>query len=111
MKINRYPRLDTFLMVEKFFEDTSGEFKKREIWRKLPSKVMYQTFCVIFDYLLESGKIILSRDGFVVWAYNPGLVKKYMNRPDLSWRRITKLKYPMKMVGFLGEEKGVKRVK
>ena len=81
----RSPRLDTVLMVEEFIREHSGEFKKTHIWKNLPRKVMYQTFCVIFDYLLDSGKIIVSRQGVVVWIYNPELVKKYMNRSDLVW--------------------------
>ena len=82
----RSPRLDTVLMVEEFIREHSGEFKKTQIWKNLPRKVMYQTFCVIFDYLLDSGKIIISRQDIVVWIYNPELVKKYMNRPELMWK-------------------------
>ena len=35
----------------------------------LPKKMMYQTFCVIFDYLLDSGKIALYREGKVAWIW------------------------------------------
>lgn len=81
-----YPQLDTVLMVENFIYDTSGEFKKRQIWERLPKKMMYQTFCVIFDYLLESGKIALDREGHVAWIWNPELVQKYLAKQHLRVR-------------------------
>ncbi len=86
-QILHYPRLDTVLMVEKFIKETSGEFKKRSLWEKLPKKTMYQTFQVIFDYLAESGKIGIDGEGHICWIWNPKLVQKYINRDDLSWRK------------------------
>ena len=86
-QILHYPRLDTVLMVEKFAKETSGEFKKRGLWENLPRKTMYQTYCVIFDYLVESGKIGVDGEGRICWIWNPELVKKYLSRPDLSWRK------------------------
>ena len=85
-KIFHYPRLDTVLMVEEFIKEHSGEFKKKALWENLPKKMMYQTFCVIFDYLIESGKIALDKEGKICWIYNPELVKKYMEREDLVIR-------------------------
>lgn len=86
--ILHYPQLDTILMVEDFIRENSGEFKKKALWQSLSRKMIYQTFCVIFDYLLESGKIAQDRVGNVVWIWNPELVAKYLARPDLSWRKI-----------------------
>lgn len=84
--ILRYPRLDTVLMVEEFIRDHSGEFKKRSLWEHLPKKTMYQTFCVIFDYLLESGKIAVDKEGKIGWIWDPEGVQRYLKRKDLSWR-------------------------
>ncbi len=85
--ILHYPQLDTILMVEDFIRENSGEFKKKSLWENLPRKMIYQTFCVIFDYLLESGKIAKDREGWIVWIWNPELVRKYLNKPHLRWRR------------------------
>ncbi len=82
-----YPRLDTVLMVENFVKEHSGEFKKRSLWETLPRKTMYQTFCVIFDYLVESGKVGVDRQGKIAWIWNPAMVEKYLSRTDLSWRK------------------------
>jgi hypothetical protein len=81
-----YPQLDTVLMVENFIRETSGEFKKRQLWEQLPKKMMYQTFCVIFDYLLESGKIALDRQGHVAWIWDPALVQRYFTKQHLRIR-------------------------
>lgn len=87
VQILHYPRLDTVLMVENFIKENSGEFRKRSLWERLPRKTMYQTFCVIIDYLEQSGKIGVDKEGHIAWIWNPALVKKYMNRQDLSWRK------------------------
>ena len=85
--ILHYPQLDTILRVEEFIRENSGEHKKKSLWESLPRKMIYQTFCVIFDYLLESGKIARDKEGWIVWIWNPDLVKKYLSDPNLSWRK------------------------
>ena len=81
--ILRYPRLDTVLMVEEFIKKHDGELKKRKLWESLPKKMMYQTFCVIIDYLLYSAKISIDKEGKVGWIYYPELARKYYLRTDL----------------------------
>ena len=53
----RSPTLQTVLMVEDFINGNSGEYKKTELFHKLPHKVMWQTFQVIVDYLESIHKI------------------------------------------------------
>ena len=86
-QVLHYPRLDTVLMIEKFIKEHSGEFKKRSLWEHLPRKTMYQTFCLIFEYLQESGKIAVDREAKIAWIWNPELVRKYLGKKDLDWRR------------------------
>jgi hypothetical protein len=62
-----YPQLDTVLMVEKFIEDHSAEYKKKSLWQNLPKKMKYQTYCVIIDYLEYSNKIATDKEGKIVW--------------------------------------------
>ena len=85
--ILHYPQLDTILRMERFIRENSGEYKKKALWKALPKKTIYQTFCVIFDYLSEPGKIAQDREGHVCWIWNPKLVEKYLKRPDLFWRK------------------------
>ena len=80
-----YPQLDTVLMVEKFICENSGEFKKKSLWENLPKQMMYQTFCVIIDYLHDSGKIAIDKAGKIAWIWDPQGVKRYLARKDLSW--------------------------
>ncbi len=82
----RFPRLDTILMVEKSIRAHDGELGKKALWEKLPKKMMYQTFCVIIDYLLYSGKISIDNEGKVGWIYNMELARKYYARIDLARR-------------------------
>ena len=85
-EVLHYPQLDTVLMVEKFIQSYGGEFKKKSLWQHLPKKMMYQTFCVVFDYLLESGKIAVDKEGHICWIWDPEGVKKLLKRKNLAWR-------------------------
>ena len=83
-QILRYPRLDTVLMVERFIKEHDGEYKKRALWESLPKKMMYQTFCVVIDYLFESNKISIDSEGKIGWIYYPKSAKYYSKRKDLA---------------------------
>ncbi|PIN91336.1 hypothetical protein COU57_01080 [Candidatus Pacearchaeota archaeon CG10_big_fil_rev_8_21_14_0_10_32_14] len=85
-KILHYPRLDSVLMVEKFIYDNSGTYKKKQIWERLPKKMMYQTYSVIIDYLLYAGRIAVDSEGKIAWIWDPKLVRKYIKRTDLEWK-------------------------
>ena len=79
----RFPRLDTILMVENFIQKHDGEYKKRQLWEKLPKKMMYQTFCVAIDYLLYSRKISIDSEGKIGWIYYPKSVDKRIKNKKL----------------------------
>ncbi len=80
----RYPRLDTILMVEDFIRKHDGEFMKKHLWESLPRKMMYQTFCVIIDYLLYSKKISIDSEGKIGWISYPELARKYLAKRNLG---------------------------
>ena len=84
-EIARSPTLQTVLMVERFIKEYSGEYKKTELFNKLPKKVMWQTFQVIMEYLENSLRIAYDNERYVVYIWNPDLYKKYGNRKDLEW--------------------------
>lgn len=86
----RYPRLDTVLMVEGFIKEHDGEFRKRKLWESLPKKMMYQTFCVVFDYLLQSHKISVDAEGKIGWIYYPETAKKYIAKHNLGRRKFVR---------------------
>lgn len=69
------PTLESILMVEETIRQQSGECGKYQLWRRLPRKMMYQTFQVILRYLQESGKILVDHDGHVHWTYDPRGIK------------------------------------
>ncbi|MBI5872339.1 hypothetical protein HZB88_04625 [archaeon] len=86
MNILHYPRLDTVLMVERLIYSTSGTYMKKQLWQKLPKKVMYQTFSLIIDYLLETGRIGIDRKGKICWIWDPKGTRRYLRRKDLAWK-------------------------
>ena len=83
--ILRYPRLDTILMVENFIQKYDGEYKKKVLWENLPKKMMYQTFCLILDYLLYSNKISIDTEGKIGWIYYPKNSQEHQKH--LFWRK------------------------
>lgn len=85
--ILHYPQLDTVLMVEEFIKENSGEYKKKSLWSNLPKKMMYQTYCIIFDYLEDSKKIARDMEGKIGWIWDPEGVKNYLSKPHLKWKK------------------------
>ena len=76
-EVLHYPRLDTVLMVEEAIKNAKEYPSKRQLWLSLKKKVMYQTFSIIIGYLEASNKIIIDRDGAIIWIWDPELVKRY----------------------------------
>ena len=74
------PTLESVIMVEKTIQKFSQEYGKYQLWKKLPKKMMYQTFQTILDYLENSGKIIIDKDGCVIWTYNPEMIRKLLSQ-------------------------------
>ncbi|MBS3057091.1 MAG: hypothetical protein J4415_00510 [Candidatus Diapherotrites archaeon] len=64
-----YPRLDTVLMIEDAIKNANDYPKRTELWKKLPKKVMYQTYRIVIDYLIDSRKVMLTRDDKLVWVF------------------------------------------
>ncbi len=67
--IIHYPRLDTVMMIEDAIRDAKEYPTKAELLRHLPKKVMYQTFNLVLEYLQRSNKIIVTKDGRIVWVF------------------------------------------
>ncbi len=72
----RSPSLDSILMVEKTIQKHSKQYGKYQLWKKLPRKMMYQTYHVILTYLEQSGKIITAKNGRLIWRYHFPQTKK-----------------------------------
>ncbi|MBS3118389.1 hypothetical protein J4417_01770 [Candidatus Woesearchaeota archaeon] len=79
------PTLESVLMVEKTIEKYSQECGRYQLWKKLPRKMMYQTFQVILDYLEQSGKILIDKEGCIMWVFNPQRIKRLI-KEDLVIR-------------------------
>jgi len=79
-RLFRSPTLETIKMVEETIKEYSGEFKKTQIWEKLPRKVMWPTYLLILNYLEEINKIITSDNGIITYIWNPELAKKYLSK-------------------------------
>jgi len=64
-----YPRLDTVLMVEDAIKNSKDYPTRTALWKRLPKKTMYQTYKVVIDYLIDSKKVLLTKDDRLVWVF------------------------------------------
>ena len=80
----RSPTLDTVLMIEKTIEEYSGEFNRTQLWKKLPKKVMWQTYLIVLDYLENINKIAFDRNGTLGYIWNPKLAKIISKRKEIK---------------------------
>lgn len=78
--LTRNPRLGTVLMIEKFIEEHSGEYKKTALFNSLPKKMMWGTFNVVLEYLVSINKIGADAKGNIIYIWSPEAGKKFMNR-------------------------------
>ena len=84
-QILRFPRLNTVLMVEKAVQKHDGEYRKIQLWKNLPKKMMYQTFCLIIDYLLYSKKISIDAERKIGWIFYPKGVEGRIKNKQLFY--------------------------
>ncbi len=78
--VARSPTLESVIMVEKTIKRFSQECGKYQLWKKLPRKMMYQTYLVVLDYLEKSGKIMIDKQGVIIWIYDPEGIKKILSK-------------------------------
>jgi hypothetical protein len=74
-EVLHYPRLDTILMVEKILKRSKEPLSKNELDRRLEKKIMRSTLNIILEYLEDSGKIILLKEG-ILWIYKEDISNK-----------------------------------
>ena len=81
------PRLDSVLMVEDTIKKLDYYPTKNQLWRALPKAMMWQTFNVILDYLLKSNKIMIDKEGKVVWIFADNPKIKELLAKSIPYRR------------------------
>ena len=67
-EVIHYPRLDTVLRVEAIIRKSADPLSKNEIDRRLTKQIMRPTLNIILDYLQESGKIAILKEG-ILWIH------------------------------------------
>lgn len=67
--LGHMPRLDTIQMVEETIKGDKVFSSKNQLWRSLPKAMQYPTLLTTLDYLEKSNKIIIEKDGSIVWTF------------------------------------------
>jgi hypothetical protein len=81
----RSPTLQTVKMVETHIKNSSGTYTRTALWKKLPKKIMWQTYLEIIDYLKENQKIAQDKYEHLAYIWNPQLYEKFKKRPELIY--------------------------
>ncbi len=68
-EVLHYPRLDTVLMIEDAIKGAKDYPSRTRLWQRLPKKMMYQTYKLVIDYLIDSRKVMLTQDDKLVWIF------------------------------------------
>ncbi|MBI2661689.1 hypothetical protein HYX09_05505 [Candidatus Woesearchaeota archaeon] len=74
-----YPRLDTILNVEKIIKGAKDPLSKNGIDRRLKKQIMRPTLNIILEYLENSGKIAVLKEG-IIWIYHEDISDKLKER-------------------------------
>ncbi|NQU78585.1 hypothetical protein HQ545_02350 [Candidatus Woesearchaeota archaeon] len=78
-QVLHYPRLDTILNVESLIKRAKGPLSKNEIDRRLAKKIMRPTLNIILEYLDQSGKIAMLKQG-IIWIYREDISEKLKSK-------------------------------
>ena len=84
------PRLDTVLMVEDTIKKLDYYPTKNQLWRALPKMVMWQTFNIILNYLIKSNKIIIDKNGEIVWVFADNPKIKELLAKSVAYKSVKK---------------------
>ncbi len=78
------PTLGTIKMVEETLSKMSEYPTKNKLWRTLPRQVQYPIFKEILKYLEESNKLIVDKDGKIIWIFADNPKLKELKRTSKS---------------------------
>lgn len=84
-QVLHYPRLDTIQMVENVIKKAEDPLSKNEIDRRLPKQIMRPTLNLILNYLEDSGKISVPKEG-IIWTYIKDISPELKRRLEKSVR-------------------------
>jgi hypothetical protein len=73
--VNLNPSLESVLAVEKTIKRLK-ECDKKQLLEKLPEKMSAPNFQAALKILESSNKIMIDKDGTVIWVYDPAGVKR-----------------------------------
>lgn len=82
------PNLSTIRMVERTLKKKHYLKSRDQLFIELPKQVMFQTISTILQYLEESHKITLNKDGSILWIFRDSAkIKARLKKPK---RRMVK---------------------
>lgn len=67
--ITHSPTLNTIQTVEGTIRKNQVFNTKQELIRSLPKSMQYGTLQTILQYLIDSNKIVIEKDGTIIWTF------------------------------------------
>ncbi|MBI4019866.1 MAG: hypothetical protein HY367_00925 [Candidatus Aenigmarchaeota archaeon] len=78
-----YPSLRTVMLIEETIKEL-GVTTKTNLFKALKNRVMWQTMETVIDYLHARGMVAFDKEGKIVWAHDPELVRRYLKKRHLN---------------------------
>ncbi len=85
MEIKIQPRLKTIEMVRNMIRKNSRKYSIYQLWKKLPKKMMYQTYKVIINHLLKSNEILIDENKKMCWIFHPIIKMEVINKKKIIY--------------------------
>lgn len=79
------PRLKTIEMVQKTIRDHDKKYSYYQLWKKLPKKMMYQTYKASLGHLMKNKSIMLNGGGKLSWIKKTEEKIIICSRDDILW--------------------------
>lgn len=79
------PRLKTIEMVRNMIKRHSRQYSIYPLWKKLPKKMMYQTYKVIINHLLKSNEILIDENKKICWIFHPIIKMEPINKKKIIY--------------------------
>lgn len=84
-KMEIQPRLKTIEMVKKTIRNHDRKYSYYQLWKKLPKKMMYQTYKTALGHLMKNKSIMLNGNGKLSWIKQTEEKTIMWSRDNILW--------------------------
>lgn len=81
----RTPKIETIEMVRAFIKEHDRQYSVYQLWKKLPKKMMYQTYKAVLSHLLEGNGIVIDGNKKISYIHKKAPELKPINKDTIIY--------------------------